>query len=368
MRGALRAKSAARGVRESMNTMHMSRTVVGRSALILCLAALTGCGVRHKAADPAAGTARTVAVQAAVAEMKELSVTKTYSGSLEGEEQANIVARLSERVTGIGAQVGESVSAGQLIIALDKSGPSSQYYQAEANFTNAAKTLDRMKSLYGDGAISLQALDGAQTAYDVAKTNFEAARSSVELTTPIAGSVTAVNVSAGDMTAPGSVLATIAKIDRMKIVFSIDEVDATNLHIGQKALVYSDTRPDTKVEGEIVQLSKSADVRSRSFEIKARFPNTPDRWFRPGMYCRVDVQAFSPGTTLTVPNAAIQSDGTSDRVFVIRGGRAYQRTVHIGLTDGQTTAIAGGLAAGDTVATVGASTLRDSSFVNVVGN
>jgi hypothetical protein len=84
------------------------------------------------------------------------------------------------------------------------------------------------------------------------------------------------------------------------------------------------------------------------------------------MYCRVDVQVLSRGKTLTVPSAAIQSDGTSDRVYVIRGGRAFQRTVHLGLTDGQTTAITGALAAGDTVATVGVNTLRDSSFVNVV--
>ncbi|HEY5132446.1 MAG TPA: efflux RND transporter periplasmic adaptor subunit [Candidatus Krumholzibacteriaceae bacterium] len=349
-----------------MNALNVSCTTVGRGALILCFGALLGCGAKHKSVDPGAASTHTVAVEAAVAEMKSLSVTRSYSGSLEGEEQAHIVARLSERVTGTGAQVGESVRAGQIIISLDKNGASSQYYQAEANFTNAGKTLDRMKSLYADGAISLQSLDGVQTAYDVAKTNFEAARSNVELTTPIAGLVTAVNVSAGDMAAPGSTLATVAKIDRMKIVFNIDEIDATNLHIAQKAFVYSDTRPDTKMEGEIIQLSKSADARSRSFEIKARFPNTPDRWFRPGMYCRVDVQVSSRGTTLTVPNAAIQSDGTSDRVYVVRGGRAFQRTVHIGLTDGQTTAITGALAAGDTVATVGVSTLRDSSLVKVV--
>ncbi|MGD1048977.1 MAG: efflux RND transporter periplasmic adaptor subunit, partial [Candidatus Krumholzibacteriaceae bacterium] len=276
-----------------MNALNVSYTTVARGALILCLGALAGCGARRADVDPAVASRHTVAVEAAAAEMKSLSVTRSYSGPLEGDEQASIVSRLAERVTGIGAQVGESVRAGQLVVALDKNGSSSQYYQAEANFTNAGKTLDRMKSLYGDGAIPLQTLDGAQTAYDVAKTNFEAAKSNVELTAPIAGCVTAVNVSVGDMAAPGGVLATIAKVDRMRIVFNIDEIDATNLHIGQKAFVYSDTRPDTKVEGEIVHLSKSADARSRSFEIKARFPNTQDRWFRPGMYCRVDVQEAS---------------------------------------------------------------------------
>jgi membrane fusion protein, multidrug efflux system len=349
-----------------MNVMNVSRRAVGRVALIVCLGALLGCGARHQEADPAAASTRSVAVEAAVAEMKDLSVTRSYSGSLEGEEQASLVARLAERVTGIGARTGESVRPGQVVVSLDRNGSSSQYFQAEAGFTNARKTFNRMKSLYGEGAIPLQTLDGAQTEYDVAKTNFEAARNMVDLAAPIAGIVTAVNVSVGDMTSPGSTLATVAKIDRMRITFDIDEIDATNLHVGQKAFVYSDTRPDAKMEGEIVQISKSADVRSRSFQVKARFPNTPDRWFRPGMYCRVDVQASSGGATLTIPNAAIQSDGTGDRVYVIRGGRAFERTVRIGLTDGQATAVTGELAAGDTVATVGVSTLKDSILVNVV--
>ncbi len=344
----------------------MPAAMVRWGALMLCAAALVGCGRRGEAKDPAARETRTVTVQAAVARTTELSVMRTFSGSLEGENQAFIVARLSERVTGIPVRVGESVRAGQSIVVLDKSGASSQYYQAEANFVNVGKNLERMKSLYAEGAVSLQTLDGAQTAYDVAKTDFEAARSSVELATPIDGIVAAVNVAMGDMPMPGAVLATVAAIDRMKLVFSIDEIDATSFRVGQKVLVYSDTRPDAKMAGEIVQLSRSADVKSRSFEVKALFANTRDRWFRPGMFCRVEVPVTSGGGTLAVPTASVQSDGTADWVFLIRGGRAFRTVVRAGLTNGELTAVTGQIAAGDSVATVGASTLADSTLVNVV--
>ncbi|HVP58196.1 MAG TPA: efflux RND transporter periplasmic adaptor subunit [bacterium] len=351
-----------------MKTMHVSRRMIAGGVLILGLGAVLGCGARQRDAASAAQAHYTVPVAVAVVERKDLSVTKTYSGALEGEEQADIVARLAERVTGIGAHIGESVMPGEVIVALDKSGASSQYYQAEAGFTNAQKTLERMKSLYSDGAISLQTLDGAQTAYDVAKTNFDAAKSVVDLTAPIAGVVTAVNVSVGDLAAPGELLATVARTDRMKITFDIDEVDAATIQVGQKVLVYSDSKPDVKVAGEVISLSKSADSQSRSFEVKARFPNTPDKWFRPGIFCRVDVPVLSSGETLVVPSVAVQSDGVTDRVFVIRGGHAFERTVHVGLSDGQTTAIVDGLAVGDTIATVGASNLKDSVSVNLVTN
>ena len=349
------------------NTVHLLHTGAGFVLLIFLLTAFPGCGAKEKKVEAGTDPAAYVPpVEVAVVELRQLSVTKTYSGPLEGEEQANIIARLSERVTNVKTHVGEPVNAGQLIVSLDRSGASSQYFQAEANFKNAEKTLERMKSLLAEGAISQQSLDGAQTAYDVARANFSAARSSVDLTTPIAGVVTAVNVSEGDLAMPGSTLATIAKINRMKVIFNINETDVTNLAIGHKVLVYSETKPDAKVEGRIILLSKSADARSRSFEIKALFPNTPDRWFKPGMFCRVNVQVSPREQSPVVPNAAIMSDGMTDRVFVVEKGRAFQRVVQAGVSDGQSTSILRGLVRGDTVATVGINNLKDSSFVTVV--
>jgi len=310
--------------------------------------------------------AQIVPVETAVAERAPLNVTRLYTGSLEGEEQANIVSKISERVTGINVSVGFRVRKGQVTVGLDKGGTSSQYFQAEAGYLNAGKSLERMKSLYAEGAVSLQSLDGAQTAYDVAKANFDAARSAVELTTPIAGVVTAVNVSLGDLTVPGQVLVTVANIDRMKVIFSLNETDVTNVALGKDAAVYSEARPGAKVAGKIIQLSKSADVRSRSFEAKALFPNTDDRWFKPGMFVKVTLSISPPGKPLSIPTGAVQSDGVTNRVFVIRGGRSYQVPVLVGVTDGERTEILQGLAEHDTVATVGVNNLRDSISVAVM--
>jgi membrane fusion protein (multidrug efflux system) len=250
-------------------------------------------------------------------------------------------------------------------VTLDKSGASSQFFQAEAGFRNAEKSLERMKSLYAEGAISLQTLDATQTAYDVAHANFVAARSVVELTTPIAGVVTAVNVNLGDLAAPGVALATVANIDRMKAIFSLNESDVAALAIGQSLNITSEARPDLNVQGNIIQISRSADIRSRSFEVKALFSNTRDRWFRPGMFATVHLQVSSPEPVIMVPNAAIQTDGVSSRVFVVKDGRAYRRTVLVGVTDGERTAITQGLLSADSVATVGINSLRDSSHVVV---
>lgn len=340
------------------------------SWLALVIIYLTGCGSGNKEETGNKGTdtgmSHIVPVEVAVAGQRNLTVSKTYSGSLEGEEQANIVAKISERVTGINVHVGQVIEARQVALTLDKSGVSSQYYQAEANFKNSEKTLERMKSLYNEGAVSLQTLDGAQTAFDVARANFDAARGTVELATPISGIVTAVNVSVGDLAAPGAVLVTIARVRNMKVIFSINETDVTNTAIGQPVEVYSEARPDIKRQGKIIQLSKSADVGSRSFEVKALFPNTPDSWFKPGMFCKAGLQLSPRQNALVIPAAAIQSDGVVDRVYLLRGGQSFRKAVELGISDGQHTEVLHGLAPGDTVATVGSNNLKDSSYIKVV--
>lgn len=345
-------------------------TIMGRIPVLsalLALILLAGCGTHEQEAGQAEDLTAKIAVpvDVAVAATGTLSVERTYSASLEGQEQANIVPKIAERVAKVHVQVGATVPAERLIVSLDKSGASSQFYQAEAAFRNAERSLDRMKSLYAEGAVSLQTLDGVQTQYDVAKANYVAARGVVELTTPIGGVVTAVNVTIGDLTAPGVSLATVARIDRMKAIFNLNESDVTSLAIGQKVVITSEARPDLTVQGTITQISRSADVRSRSFEVKAMFTNTPDRWFRPGMFAKVRTRIASGAGALIVPNVAVQTDGITSRVFVVSHGRAYQRVVETGMTDGERTVILKGLSPADTVATVGIANVRDSSHVIV---
>ena len=317
----------------------------------------------------AAGLTRNavVPVEIAVAERKPMSVTKSYAGTLEGEDQANIVPKISERITGIGVHVGDRILKGTIVIDLDKSGASSQFYQAQAGYRNAEKTLERMKSLYAEGAISLQALDETQTAYEVSKANFEAARGAVELTSPISGVVTALSANLGELATPGAALATVARVDRMKVIFNVSEEDAAKLAVGREVRIATESAGETDPAGKIVQMSKSADVRSRSFEVRAVFANTRGPGFKPGMFCRAVVRLSGASDALVVPNAAIQSDGASQRVFVVSKGRAYLRQVRTGMTDGTCSEILEGINDLDTVVTTGATSVSDSSAVAVNG-
>jgi len=307
----------------------------------------------------------TVAVKIVKAGKGDIKLVKTFTGTLEGEEQANIVSKIAERITSITVHVGDNVKTGQLLVTLDKTGASSQFYQAQAGYLNAEKELGRMKALYEAGAISQQMYDGTKTSYDVAKANFEAAKNTVELTSPISGVITAINPNVGDLAAPGAPIITVASINKMKVKFDAGEEDVAGFAIGQNAEIYTELRPELIQKGSISQISKSASIESRSFEIRAVFQNTSDRWFKPGMFCRVNVELKNKKGILAVPNSAITVMQSNRCVFVVSSGKASLRKIETGITDGKMTEIISGVQDGELVATLGINDLRDGSCVHI---
>ena len=335
--------------------------------LVVLLLIIQACGGKPKETNSTDKTKYidTISVEAQQVGLKELALSKTFSGTLEGEDQANIIAKIPERITEIKIRVGDYVKAGSVLIELDKGGASSQFYQAQAAFLNAQKNFERMQNLLKVGAVSQQAFDGVQTQYEVAKANFDAARSTVEITSPLSGIVTALNVNIGDLANPQMPMATIANIGRMKAKFNVGESDVPSFYVGQSAQILSELNPDVILTGKIFQLSKSASVQSRTFEIQAMFSNTQDRWFKPGMFCRVSVNMKTKKDAIVIPLPAIINENSTDGVYVINNNKAFFKAITTGITDGKFVEVLSGLKTGEKIVTLGMNNLKDGTVVIV---
>jgi len=335
------------------------------AGLLISILIIQSCGDKSKEASTTDKTqyTDTISVEAQIVNIGELSITKTFSGTLEGEEQANIIAKIPERIMAINVKVGDYVKSGDVLFELDKSGAQSQYYQAQAAYLNAQKNFERMQNLLKEGAVSQQAFDGAQTQYDVAKANFNAARSTVEITSPLSGIVATINVNIGDLANPQMPMAVVANVGRMKAKFNVGEQDVPSIFVGQSAEIYSEINPDLVQKGKIFQVSKSANIQSRTFEMQAIFSNTSDRWFKPGMFCRVKLNMKTTNDALTIPMSAVVKDNNTDGVYLINNSKAAFQPVLLGITDGRKVEVKSGLKAGDNIVTLGMSNLKNGTVV-----
>ncbi|HEX7344318.1 MAG TPA: HlyD family efflux transporter periplasmic adaptor subunit, partial [bacterium] len=200
----------------------------GIRIVILPLLALmmASCGKKQEAAVV---EEKAVPVTVASASRSNISISRTYTGTLEGWKQAKIYASIPEAVIELPVREGSFVQAGQAVIILDKEGRASQLRQAQAIYDEAKDNFAKMSRLFEQGAISEQSLTSIKTNLDVAKANYESARQAVELTSPISGILTDLTVNIGQYAPLGMPLATIAQTDKMRMTIYVDSRSASFL-------------------------------------------------------------------------------------------------------------------------------------------
>ncbi len=302
-------------------------------------------------------------IEVMVVKTNSYDVTRNFSGTLVGEKQAEIHARITEAVQKLWVEEGQKVSAGQVLLTLDKSGPSSSYRNSESIFKNAEKNYKKAKYLYEQGAIPESQYDAAFTEYEVARASFDAVAQLVEIRSPIDGIVTSLNVKTGEYVQIGQKLATIATLENLRVTFNVNAGDIAKIHIGDTVLI-SSSNTDKTVPGEVIAIAQSADPKTRAFEVEATIANT-GTGLHPGMFVRVGIIVKQWKDAIIIPHRSIVVLNDQENVFVVDNGKAVRRPVTVADETPAGVVISSGLNVGDTLVTLGQTYLDNGFAVNV---
>ncbi len=248
--------------------------------------------------------------------------------------------------------------------------PASQHEDAQRQRQNrildveeAERELEVVRARGGDEAMRVAQLE-ARTAEDrlhAHEKRLELAR----IKAPIAGiimaadSTRAKSLTKGRSVVQGELLLSIADLERLSVVTSVDEVDIRKVGAGQQAWITGPGFPGLKVEGTVTRVSSRADLKRRrrnapQFEVVV----TLDRLeagavdqLRVGMSAHVTIVVHHRPAALLVPIDAIEQGGDQVwlRVITGEGGVAERRAVELGLTTLDSVEVVKGLSPGDKV-------------------
>jgi len=298
-----------------------------------------------------------VAVKAVVIALTDEEIVKTYTGTLEGEKQAVIYAKIAEAVDTVRVREGQHVKPDQVLISLDRSGPSSRYQEVLSLYRNAEKNYKKMEYLFNEGAVSESQFDAAKTQYEVYKANFEAAKQLVDIQSPIDGVVTSLKVSKGDFLGPGQELATIATVETLRVKFGVNASEIGSVIPGMPVTV-SISGEDKKVMGNVLSVAGSADPITRTFQVEVVFDNS-EVALRPGQFARIDIPLERLTGVVVVPRQAVLARQEGSVVFVVSNGVAHEREVITGKDLDGRIVVSSGLNVGDTLVTLGQNYLQE---------
>jgi len=330
--------------------------------MIIGLLAMAGCGQKQETVEI---EPETIPVETITAVYGSLMVSKTYSGTVEGIEHAEMIAKLAESVESIKVREGDEVKKGDLLMTLDKGGPSSQYRQSLALYQNAKKLKAKYENLFQEGAVSENDLDGIRTEYKVAEANFWAAKELVEINSPINGHVTAITVNIGDQVYQGQPLVTVSRTERIRLEIGVDPADVDLIHTGDTVSLWMQGLRNQKVAGMISRVSGSADPVTRAFEVEITASNT-NKIMKVGAFGTAEIKLYSLDQIIVVPREAVQIYKGIPKLYILNGDTAKAVEVELGQTDGIQIEINSGVKTGDEIVVLGQSFLTDGALVNVV--
>jgi RND family efflux transporter MFP subunit len=303
-----------------------------------------------------------IPVEVASAQMGPLVVSREYTGTIRGIRSATIRARTGDEIVEIPVNVGQTVAEGDVLIRQSQEGSMASVNQAEAAHDQASRTVERLRPLREQGAISEQDWDNAVTALSVAEANLAAAMRSVELTSPISGVVTDVIQTRGTVPSPGDPLVRVSDLSRLLVLIQVSTSQSRELALGNQAML-----PEYQLTGRVSRIALQADPETRLVEVELTFPGSSgsnSHRVVPGGLVTVSVVIGEKESALLVPRDAVD-EGT---VWVIDETRiAHRRAVTTGLIATDQVEILDGLSEGDRVVVAGASLLSDGALARVVG-
>lgn len=344
----------------------------GRLTGIMAMLALSLSGMAPALAETAQGAApaERPVVTLAQAERGWIEARVPVSGSLVARQEVQVHALVSgHEITGIEAEVGDSVTAGQVLARLSEDVLSAQLAQAEAEYqraeagisqaesqiastqaslTQAVAVLDRTRSLRQSGNASQAVLDQAiateasaraalasasdglgvaraalaqaHAARRIARLNLDHAR----ITAPVAGVVVARSARLGAIPG-GEPLFTLIAAGEVELEADVIETALSQLQPGDAAEI--EVAGLGRVQGRLRLSPAAVDPVTRLGQ--ARIALDPVAGLRPGLFASGWV-ITDRRQAVTVPASAVLVDASGERVQVVKDGRIDTREVRAG--------------------------------------
>jgi len=257
---------------------------------------------------------------------------------------------------------------------------------AEKNLARAEKLIesgDVSRSYYDDErARRDQAKQQYESALSLARQNFAAmanARASVSnaetqlglarqalsyavVYSPIDGFVAERTADLGEYVTPTQKVATIVRINPLRIKIDIPEQAIPEVQVGQSVSVTTSAWPDKSFSGRIARISPTLAANSRTLTVEAEIENSSGV-LKPGQFATVRILQPKAQPAVLIPQRAVRTESNASHVFVIKNGRAEQRVVQLGITESDLVEIKTGVAADEQVATSNIEQLSDGMIV-----
>ncbi len=258
-------------------------------------------------------------VQIQKAQRKSLVESIVISGYVEARDMIPVVPFVSGTILEYPVHAGEFVTKNTLLAKIDDAPYKQQLRQAEAVYSSARSTYNRVALLYRAEAATQQNYENAKSQYEAYKAQYDLAKLQVDYTevrAPVDGTVLVADMavgSIGNQSQPVAVLADLSsQVVRLKVpekYFDLFILEKEKLSINVIRPAEKNMFEDAETTATIQNIAPYISPQSKNFEVVCTLDNPGER-FRPGMYVKVQVGYRTHDNVPVIPIRAKKIDGS----------------------------------------------------------
>jgi RND family efflux transporter MFP subunit len=235
--------------------------------------------------------------------------------------------------------------------------------------------LGQLDEARSNAAVAVKAINSAEAAVATAKTAVATAQTQIDqarkaivdtvIYAPISGYISERVADPGEFISPNtpnSKVATIVRTSPLRMKIDVPEQSIGKVGVGQGISLQTSAWPDRNFAGTVVRMSPNLNVTARTLTIEAEVSNS-DGLLKPGQFATVRITQSQPENAVMVPVAAIQTEGETNSIFVIKDGAVHQKIVQLGLLENGMIQVKQGVSEGEVIATSNLNALSDGVFV-----
>lgn len=290
-------------------------------------------------------------------------------GTIDADQSTIATAKVPGTVMSINIEVGSRVSKGQILASLDNSSALKGKLELEQQVAFATTVYEKQRRLWEKGV-------GTEIQYLTAKNQKDALEKSLStlnnnidmynVKSPINGTIEAVDVKIGQITAPGMPIFKVVNMSSIRVVANISEAYADKVSVGDIVTV---ELPDINqtIKAKVTFAANFIDPLNRTFKVEVKLNGIKD--VKPNMVARLNIVDYVNPKALVVPSNAIQRTESETYIMIAKQEKnktiAEKRTIVIGKTNQDLTEVLSGIAENETIIVNGFQELTTGQVVKL---
>lgn len=357
------------------------RTLSTATAVAVCAAFVAACGADKPPAEEVVRAIKHITVSETAG-----GQVRNIAGVVEAKNRSALSFRIGGKVTDVRAKLGDKVTKGYVLAALDDSNfqisvrsAEAELRRAKAEFADKREKFSAQKRLYEKQIASKSAFDRAKADFEAAESTIESAKAQLELAkrdvlftllrAPIDGVITKRDVEPFEEKKAGEVVFEIEGEGGLEVQAQVPESIIKFVKKGAVVDIKFPTHPGITTEGVISEVGSRAEE-ANSFPVTVNLSKLSGD-IRAGASAEIafKIRMFGSGSVLLIPVTALLPSDTKEAAYVYvydKTAKVVKKTrIKAAGVQGSLVQVHEGLKPGDIIAVAGVSFLHDGQKVRL---